>query len=121
MKFVLKPGVVGIYCDQCAPKYFNLVEQKYHKKGCLSCFCNGLEVDCESSQMHYHKLKAQFDSEGHEWQISDRFIETKKDLDVVDDSIEFTRFNEFSNKELYFLVPSKFKGNKVNQLSLQET
>lgn len=105
---------MGVNCDQCAPKFFHLVEQKSYRRGCISCFCNGLEVQCESSRLHYASLAAKFDgSEQEQWQISDRFIETKLELEQVDQGVEFARFNEFSELDMYILVPSKFKGNKV--------
>ena len=96
-----------------------MVEQKSHKKGCVSCFCNGLEVDCASSTQRYGKLMAKFEGDDEEWKISDRFIETKLEMETIDGGIEFTRFNEFKDLDMFILVPNKFKGNMVNNSLLE--
>lgn len=106
---------MGAACDQCAPRFFHLVERKTYKKGCVSCFCNGLEVDCQSSDMSYSKLVAKFDGDDDTWKISDRFVESQHEVEVVSNGIEFSRFGEFNNVEMFFLVPAKFKGSKVRQ------
>ena len=80
----------------------------------MSCFCNGLEVECQSSDLRYSKLVAKFESDDETWMISDRFVKTKHEVEVVNSNgIEFSRFGEFSNVDMFFLVPAKFKGSKV--------
>lgn len=111
---VNQPGVVGTLCDQCAPKFFHMVEQKSHRKGCVSCFCNGLEVDCKSSDLRYTTVEAKFNGDEETWKISDRFIENQYDVEIVDAGIEFDKLSEYPDVEMFFLVPSKFKGNKVS-------
>ena len=53
------------------------------------------------------------ENEGSEWKISDRFTELSEAVEIVDSGIEFSRFDEFRNKDLYFIAPDKFKENKV--------
>ena len=91
-----------------------MVEQKSHKKGCVSCFCNGLEVDCKSSDLRYATVEAKFNGDAEIWKISDRFIENQYEVEVVDAGIEFNKLSEYPDVEMFFLVPSKFKGNKVS-------
>ena len=108
--------MIGPYCDRCAPRSFNLITHRYYKKGCLTCFCNGLDVNCFSSDLFYNKLEANFESEGAKWKLSDKFTKLSEDVDVVDNGVEFSRFDELkpSSQDLYFIVPEKFKDNKVN-------
>ena len=41
----MKPSVTGRFCDECEDGFFNLVMKKLdYKNGCMSCFCNGLDV-----------------------------------------------------------------------------
>lgn len=92
-----------------------MIPKKDYKRGCLSCFCNGQNVDCTSSDLSYGKLSANFDTESDDWYVSDRFLELENLLlEKVDDrSVEFNKFEEFRNSELFVLVPQKFKGNKA--------
>ena len=115
----LKRGVTGPYCDQCLPKHFNLIEDVKHKKGCLTCFCNGLDVDCESSsQLFYNKIKTNFEAEYQDWFITNKFTKFNESVLLDGNSIVFNRFDEFKNEELFFIVPSKFKGDKVGNFFL---
>lgn len=109
-----KYGVTGRYCDQCATGSFNLVTNREYRRGCLSCFCNGLDVNCASSKQYYGKIEADFYREGDSWIISDRYTRMNEHLEIINNNaIEFTRFNQFKDYELYLLAPDKFKGNKV--------
>ncbi len=100
-------------CDQCKPKYFNLVEDKSHKKGCLTCFCNGLSIDCKSSDFKYNQISANFKKEHEEWRVTNKFTHFEKDVLLQNDQIVFENFNEHESEELFFIVPKKFKGDKV--------
>jgi hypothetical protein len=79
----------------------------------LPCFCNGLPVECRSSSMDYIKFNPGFNQNGNEWSISDKYTRIRERVDVKNNGIEFKRFNEFPNQELYFIASEKFKGNKV--------
>lgn len=80
----------------------------------MPCFCNGLDVECTSSNFYYNKLESSFEIEIDEWFLTDRYTHLKENLELKDNGIEFTRFDEFLNKDLYLLVPDKYKGNKVS-------
>jgi len=115
-----KYGVIGKLCDQCAPRHFNLITHRYYKKGCLSCFCNGLDVNCFSSDLFYNKLEANFENDSDQWKISDKFTKLTENVELVDGGIEFRRFDELKTngdmQDLYFIAPEKFKSNKVNRV-----
>ena len=87
-----------------------------HKKGCLSCFCNGLSVSCKSSQYHYEPIESDFEAEFTDWHVSNKFTKIFRDVELNENGISFSEFNdeELNNEELYFIVPSKFKGDKVS-------
>ena len=117
-----KSGVIGRFCDQCAPKHFNMLRDasqssKPSKRGCLSCFCNGLDVDCQSSDLNYEAIRSSFEyGSSDDWKISDKFTRLKEDVDVNEDGIEFTRFDEYQDTDLYFLPSRKFGGNRVRSI-----
>lgn len=110
-----KYGVVGRLCDKCAERSFNLITHRYYKKGCLSCFCNGLTVGCFSSDLYYNKLEADFTNESNQWKISDKFTRTTEDVELVEKAIQFNKFEDLKEnfRDLYFIVPEKFKNNKI--------
>jgi hypothetical protein len=90
---------------------------KNPRRGCQSCFCNGLEVTCHTSHLFYEKITAAFDEEIESWQVTDRYMEHVTHVDSVANQLEFTRFDEFTAEDqadLFFLVPDKFKNNKLN-------
>lgn len=70
-------------------------------------------MNCDSSSLFYNKVEAVLENEGSEWKISDRFTELSEAVEIVDGGIEFNRFDDFRDKELYFIAPDKFKENKV--------
>lgn len=111
-----KRGVTGTLCDKCKPNYFNFLNDMNHKKGCLSCFCNGLSVSCKSSQYHYEPIESDFEAEFTDWHVSNKFTKIFRDVELNENGISFSEFNdeELNNEELYFIVPSKFKGDKLH-------
>ncbi len=110
-----KYGVTGRYCDQCASRSFHLVTKRDYKRGCLPCFCNGLDVECHSSNKFYGKIESDFYREGDSWYITDKFTNMNEHLEIINNNaIEFSRFNQFKDYELFLIPPAKFKGNKVN-------
>ena len=52
------------------------------------------------------------------WKISDKFTKLIENVELVDGGIEFNRFDELKTngdvQDLYFIVPEKFRNNKVN-------
>lgn len=109
---ICKTNVIGKYCDQCDQQHFNLITHREYKRGCLSCFCNGLEVDCKSSDLVYNELRADFDNEHSEWTISDKYTKSRHSLDLVENGLEFSNFNSIE-EDAFLIVPDKFKGNKL--------
>lgn len=101
----------GRFCEHCKPYSFDL--ERVSPYGCHRCFCNGLNVDCRSSDLSYSKLVADLEQDIQDWKISDKYLSRRESLEAVESKIEFTQFDEFDSKDLFFLVPSKFKGNKV--------
>ena len=111
----------------CAPRSFHLVRNRAYKRGCMPCFCNGLNVQCESSQAHYAHLEASADDEddegtnpqqGFSWLIADKFTHKKHPVSWRSEQgiffDKFTQeFNETQRTDLYFLVPRAFLGNKL--------
>ncbi|RNA27034.1 basement membrane-specific heparan sulfate proteoglycan core isoform X8 [Brachionus plicatilis] len=111
---ICKSNVVGKFCDQCAAHSFNLVTNHEYKRGCLSCFCNGLEVQCQSSNLVYEALRADFATESHDWSIGDKFTKNVQALQLVNGGLEYSDFNIFRDREAFFIAPDKFKGNKLS-------
>jgi len=105
--------VTGLLCDKCKSNYYNFLEDINDKKGCLSCFCNGLSVNCESSKDHYMQIECNFENEHTDWYVSNKFTKLNEAVDLEETGIGFSRFEEFKDEELYFIVPEKFRGNKV--------
>ena len=101
--------MTGSQCDECKPRHFDLNEDNL--KGCLSCFCNGLSVECKSSDLYYRKELADFKNE--DWYISNKYTETKEKVNIIDNGIQFNINNKFENEDLFFIVSSKFNGNHV--------
>lgn len=84
----------------------------------MSCFCNGLSVDCESSTHRYSQIDSDFESEYTDWYVSNKFTKLNETVDLQEGGVGFDRFEEFENEELYFIVPPKFRGNKVRQIEV---
>jgi laminin, gamma 1 len=113
--FLIKENVDGYYCDQCKPRHFNLARE--NKRGCIQCFCNGLqEVSCRSSNLYYNKIVSNFNNNNDDWTIANARNDLKLPVTVLngDNCIQFTSFDEYPQEELYFIAPPKFRGNKVN-------
>lgn len=105
----MKSSVTGKSCDQCKSKHFNL--DANNKKGCLSCFCNGLSVDCKSSDLYYRKEISDFANE--DWYLSNKYTQLKENVQLIENGVQYNKIKSHSNEDLYFIVSSKFKGNHV--------
>ncbi len=79
----------------------------------MSCFCNGLSVGCQSSKYLYKPIYSNFEQEYVDWYLSDKFTRLNESVVRREAGIGFMRFDQFRHEELYFIVPGKFKGNKV--------
>ncbi|CAF0871328.1 unnamed protein product [Brachionus calyciflorus] len=108
-----KSNTIGKYCDQCAEQSFNLMTQRDYKRGCLSCFCNGLEVECQSSDLSYETMEANFESEYKDWTISDKFTKSSEQLELSNGALEFNNFDLYRDQEAFLIVPQRFKENKL--------
>lgn len=91
-----------------------MITDHEYKRGCLSCFCNGLEVECQPSSLVYENNRADFASESHDWSIGDKFTKNVQGLMFANNGLEYSDFNIFQDKEAFFIVPEKFKGNKIS-------
>ena len=85
------------------------------KSTCALCFCNGLQVDCQSSNLNYNRIESKFDETVNidGWTVSNKQMTLRADVRQTDNAIEFSQFEDFNNDELYFIAPQKFLGNKL--------
>lgn len=85
------------------------------KSTCALCFCNGLQVDCQSSNLNYNRIESKFDETVNidGWTVSNKQMTLRADVRQTENAIEFSQFEDFNNDELYFIAPQKFLGNKL--------
>ena len=107
---------MGVYCNQCPGKHYYLKRKDGKKSSCALCFCNGLQVDCRSSNLNYNKIESKF----YESANADGWTVNNKQRNLLnaetrtnENGIEFVQFEEFQNDDLYFFAPAKFVGNKL--------
>lgn len=80
----------------------------------MKCFCNGLNVDCQSSDLFYGRIQSEFLGNDDEWQIKDRNSNELLPLQMNGEAgVKFVDFQEHPEKDFYFLAPKKFLGNKI--------
>ncbi len=110
-----KPSFTGQYCNQCPSKYYFLKRRDGKKSSCARCFCNGLQVDCQSSNLNYNRIESKFDETVNidGWTVSNQKITIRADVRQIENAIEFSQFEDFKNDDLYFIAPEKFLGNKL--------
>ena len=63
--------------------------------------------------MFYNPIESNFLQDSDSWSASDKAETLKTFLKHTRGSIELDQFDDYKEQELYFLAPSKFKGNKV--------
>jgi hypothetical protein len=79
-------------------------------------FSSGFSI-CQFVISCFRKIFKKFTKEIESWQVADRFLEQRAGVNAVDERLEFARFHEFPRAaadDLFFLVPDKFKNNKLN-------
>jgi heparan sulfate proteoglycan 2 (perlecan) len=77
------------------------------------CFCNGLEVHCEASNLYYNKIESRFQDNDDGWRVNNKFNNLSTSLNLKENGVEFVEFDEFPGEELFFYAPVKFLGNKL--------
>jgi hypothetical protein len=90
-----------------------------NKQSCVPCFCNGLAVDCESSNLVYNKIRSNFEVDDEQWYVANANGEAVKKLNVKVEqdsskSLNWLTLTEFpKNEDLYLIAPNKYRGNKL--------
>lgn len=105
-----KQGVIGKYCDLCAPGTFHLSQ-----KGCLECFCNGVTKVCSSSNLYRDIVQSSFSGGRSRFSIvsgHDDPREIATDLPIEGREIVY-RFYENHEETYYWSLPSDYLGNKI--------
>lgn len=100
--------------QQCPERQFPFRRRDSRKQGCTPCFCNGLQVNCYSSNLYYHKIQSTFQNSNEDWSINNRERSLRAPVNPRRNNIEFTRFADYPDQDLYFYAPQKFLGNKLS-------
>ena len=80
----------------------------------MKCFCNGLNVDCGSSDLYYKQISSTFyRGEDEGWKIFVRETEEALPVSINGEGIKFTEFADNQEKDFYFSAPEKYKGNRL--------
>ena len=84
-------------------------------RGCRTCFCNGLEVACRSSDLYYNRVRSRFQDSGEGWKIrnTNELIPSANLKISAPGTLEFSNVQSFPGQDLYFVAPAEFTGNKV--------
>ncbi|XP_076086554.1 basement membrane-specific heparan sulfate proteoglycan core protein-like isoform X4 [Mytilus galloprovincialis] len=113
-----KSYVRGLRCSSCKDGYFYLDQS--NQQGCLACWCNGLTNQCSSSSYYRDELRPQLGSDGsHNFALTNRRLSNTItdgfELDVTRREVKFARLDSVQKEResLYFSLPPKFRGNKV--------
>ncbi len=100
----------GNNCDECKPGHFYL--DSNNVRGCQKCFCNGLNVNCQSSDLNYERHKSTFETEN--WKVSNLIDDLNSaKLIASQEGLDFVNIRDFTDPKLYLVAPSKYNRNKV--------
>lgn len=80
---------------------------------CATCFCNGLDVDCEQSKLFYTKIESKFIESDDGWRVDNKHGNLTTSVDLKQESIQFLEFHDFPGEDLFFYAPPKYLGNKL--------
>lgn len=78
------------------------------------CFCNGLSVSCEPSKSYYRKIGSYYEKDT--WILTNKYLNLKENVTSDENGISYDKFN--GNDQLYFRLPSQYRGNRVNYLNI---
>lgn len=112
-----KAYVEGQYCSQCQRGYFFLSSD--NPQGCVSCFCMGLTRDCRSSNYYRSQIEPDYVA-NHGFKLTTRRLDQQiEDRITADSSRKIIHYGgslqaQMEKSSLYWNLPSKFTGNKVN-------
>ncbi|UYV67717.1 HSPG2 [Cordylochernes scorpioides] len=105
-----KPLVTGARCDQCKPNSFQLHPNS--PLGCIDCFCMGITKACSSSSWFRQQEVLQVPSPG--------LVITNQQKDYKIENIPqgrgeivFSSFASHPAQTYYWMLPSKFLGDKI--------
>ncbi|XP_050787085.1 basement membrane-specific heparan sulfate proteoglycan core protein isoform X3 [Gopherus flavomarginatus] len=108
-----KPNVAGRLCNECTSGAFHLSEQ--NPDGCLKCFCMGVSQQCASSYWNREQVRA-LDGERAHFSLANL-----ANTHTVSEGIRspghaelaFSAFNTLPRDVYYWVLPDRFKGDKV--------
>ncbi len=89
--------------------FYSVWKNLAYEKNLTSCFCNGLEVECKSSDQYYKKIVSDYVNE--DWFITNKYINYKESVGLYQYGVYHTDLQRFSDHKLYYIVPSKYNKN----------
>nr|XP_014348776.1 PREDICTED: basement membrane-specific heparan sulfate proteoglycan core protein [Latimeria chalumnae] len=110
-----KPNVVGTLCDECSTGSFHLSAS--NPEGCLKCFCMGVTKQCASSSWHRDQVRAAYDQQESKLYSLSNIANTRSITEGISirgsSELSFRAFNTVPHDIYYWVLPEKFKGDKV--------
>ncbi|CAF0767900.1 unnamed protein product [Brachionus calyciflorus] len=107
-----RPYITGTFCDQCQYQQFHLVIENRNSL-CAQCFCNGLNVNCRSSNLFYDRIESSLVRDNEDWSINNLDRSLRTPLITRDRSLEFRSFEDYPSEDFYFYAPARYLGNKL--------
>uniref|UniRef100_A0A8C5F0B5 Heparan sulfate proteoglycan 2 n=1 Tax=Gopherus evgoodei TaxID=1825980 RepID=A0A8C5F0B5_9SAUR len=108
-----KPNVAGHLCNECTSGAFHLSEQ--NPDGCLKCFCMGVSQQCASSYWNREQVRA-LDGERAHFSLAN-LANTRTVSEGIRSpghaELAFSAFNTLPRDVYYWVLPDRFKGDKV--------
>ncbi|CAG7731940.1 unnamed protein product [Allacma fusca] len=115
---VCKTNVEGAKCNQCKPGYFGL--HAVNTRGCSSCFCSGVSLQCNSAELFVDYIEISEDVRRISVvKLENGFVESQE-VDRVssrDSTISFKLSYGEDKGTHYWRLPEVFCGNKVTSYS----
>ncbi|XP_078281510.1 basement membrane-specific heparan sulfate proteoglycan core protein [Rhinoraja longicauda] len=112
---VCKPNVVGRFCAECSAGFFNLDDANVD--GCLKCFCMGNSKECASSSWHRDQVQGALDEQERSLYMLTNMADTRrfnKGIRIsASNELIFTDFATVPRDIYYWILPERFKGDKV--------
>uniref|UniRef100_A0A452GNZ3 Basement membrane-specific heparan sulfate proteoglycan core protein n=1 Tax=Gopherus agassizii TaxID=38772 RepID=A0A452GNZ3_9SAUR len=107
------PNVAGRLCNECTSGAFHLSEQ--NPDGCLKCFCMGVSQQCASSYWNREQVRA-LDGERAHFSLAN-LANTRTVSEGIRSpghaELAFSAFNTLPRDVYYWVLPDRFKGDKV--------
>uniref|UniRef100_A0A452GNG7 Uncharacterized protein n=1 Tax=Gopherus agassizii TaxID=38772 RepID=A0A452GNG7_9SAUR len=104
-----KPNVAGRLCNECTSGAFHLSEQ--NPDGCLKCFCMGVSQQCASSYWNREQVppRAHFSLAN----LANTRTVSEGIRSPGHAELAFSAFNTLPRDVYYWVLPDRFKGDKV--------